>query len=246
MVDRIDERTIEALGWSSLGGRQGSEFLRRRALPRTPEKRPVVDVSSVFDFSEAPLPLAVEQSLAALVEEVERLRHEVDLSHHYENFLGEEADRHSILPVLNRRAWLRALGQLLVASEQSDFPGSALYLHVGGVERLRVTQGLGASDAALVHVAELMRKAFRQTDLIGYLDGSDFAVALALAEPDAAREKARAVAESLAKESFIWRGSRFLFTVGFGLADFQPGVSAEDLLGAADASRRASRACHLK
>lgn len=183
-------------------------------------------------------PQAVEQSIAALVAEIERLRHEVDLARHYENFLGEEADRHPTLPVLNRRALLRALGQLLVASEQAEMPGSLLYLHVGGIERLRVQQGLAASDAALTHVAQTMRAEFRQTDLIGYLDGGDFAVALALADPVSAEKKARALAGHLTEQPWIWQDSRFLFTIGFGLAHFRAERSADETLSLADAVRR--------
>lgn len=238
MMQRIDGAIIGALTWSSSGGQQSRDFGRRRFSRPAPETHAVVDVSSVFGLPDGALPAAAQQTLSALVDEVERLRHEVDLAHHYENFLGEEADRHSILPVLNRRALLRDLGQLLLASEQSGLPGSVLYLHVAGIERLRELQGLEAADRALMAIATLMRAEFRQTDLIGYLDGGDFAVVLALAEVAAAEEKALSVARHIAETDLLWHGNRFQFSVRCGLAPFFAGATAEQLLAAADEARR--------
>jgi GGDEF domain-containing protein len=238
MMQRIDGSIIGALGWSSSGGQQPRDFGRRRFARPAAISHAEVDVSSVFGLPDGALPVAAQQTLSALVDEVERLRHEVELAHHYETFLGEEADRHATLPVLNRRALLRDLGQLLIASQDSGLPGSVLYLHVGGIDRLRESQGLAAADAALMAIATLMRGEFRQTDLIGYLDGGDFGVVLALADADAAREKAVAVARHVGETDLVWHGARFQFTVKYGLAPFETGVSAEQLLAAADAARR--------
>jgi diguanylate cyclase (GGDEF)-like protein len=238
MVYEFEPTAVAPASPSASGGGRGGESSRRRTFSGQPIKRTVVDVSSVLGMVDGGIPLPVQASIAGLVEEVERLRHEVDLAHHYEYFLGEEADRHPILPVLNRRAVLRALGQLLAASERAGVPGSLVYLHFGGIERLREIHGLAAADGALIHVTSLIRAELRQTDLIGYLDGSDFAVALAVAEADGADEKAQHIAARVAERPFVWEGSRFLFSVGIGVAHFQPAISAEDLLAAADAKRR--------
>jgi GGDEF domain-containing protein len=238
MVDGVNPAAIIPASRSDSGGRQGQGWARRRFLSASQANRTVDDVATVLGGSESGLSLAVEQSMAALVDEIERLRHEIELARHYENFLGEEADRHPTLPVLNRRALLRELGQLLVASEEAGLPGSLLYLHIGGVERLRALHGISASDAALFQAAQTIRAECRQTDLVGYLDGGDFAIALALAEPAAAEEKVKTLIAHLAEQPVIWEGNSFLFTVGFGLAHFQEGLSAEGALAAADAAWR--------
>jgi len=238
MADDINPTAIVPVSPSNSGGRQGGDSARRRFFPPPPVKRTVRDVATALGGSDGTLSSAVEQSIAALVEEIERLRHEIDLSHHYENFLGEEADRHSILPVLNRRALLRELGQLLIASESAGVSGSLLYLHVGEVERLHMLYGLAVSDAALLHVAQIIRAECRQTDLIGYLDGGDFAIALAVAEPAAAEEKARALVAHLGEQPMIWRETPIVFPISFGLVHFHKELSAEDVLNMADAAWR--------
>lgn len=238
MVDDIRAAAIAPAGWNTPDNRQGGESFHRGEKPDKPTERTVVDVSSVLAMPEGSLPPAVGKTFEALIAEVDRLRREIDLAHHYEAFLGEEADRHPILPVLNRRALMRALAQMLVATEQAGVSGSFLYLHVGGIDRLRVAEGLAASDSALAHVASTMRSELRKTDLIGYLDGGDFGVALALAEGVAAEEKARGIAATLAAQPFLWGGKQVLFTPRWGLAPFGAGVTAEDLLAQADAQRR--------
>lgn len=223
---------------SNLGnpnGRQSGYPSGRRASPAAPVHRGAEDVLGAPDAS---FPQSAEQSIAALVAEVERLRHEVEMARHFEAFLGEEADRHPVLPVLNRRALLRALGQLLVASEQAEFSGSLIYIHIGGVERLRLVHGLAASDAALLHAARVMQAELRQTDLIGYLDSGDFAIALALADAYSAEDKARALTDRLVAEPLEWQGASYGFTPAFGLAHFHPERSAEETLHLADAVRR--------
>ena len=238
MVDGVNPAAIIPASRSNSGGRQGGDTLRRRFSPSAPARRTVDDVAAVLGGLDGSLPEAVEKTIAALVGEVERLRHEIDLARHYENFLGEEADRHPTLPVLNRRALMRELGQLLIATDEAGVPGSFLYLHMGGVERLRERHGLAASDAALIEMAQVIRAECRQTDLIGYLDGGDFAVVLALAEPKAAEEKAKSLVSRLARHPLVWQDDHFHFSVGFGLVEFSSGLSADDILTMADASRR--------
>lgn len=255
MVDDFDTTAIippTPASHDKRGG--GGSSWPRRPPSAKPAEWNVVDQSTVLGAPEGTLPPSVEQKIQALVAEVERLRHEAELSRHYEAFLGEEADRHPVLPVLNRRALLRALGQMLAASERMGGTGAFLYLHVGGIERLRVSRGLAAADAVLTQVAEALRAELRATDLIGYLDGGDFGIALALAEADGAAEKARELAARLSEQSFVLseREQSFAlndrdvhFVIRYGLVCFQGGQTAEQVLDEADRLRRhANGAAH--
>ncbi len=220
-------------------GGSGGDGGGRRPFPfRRHKPSDVVEASSILDLPPGAIPGAAQASIAALVGEVERLREEAEQSRHVEAFLAAEADRHPLLPVLNRRAFLRELGRLLALSEREALPGTLVYLHLGEVERLRVEQGLAAGDAALVHLAAVLRSALRQTDLVGYLDGADFAVALAVCEDDVAGEKVAHIVRTLAGRQFLWLGRPVHFAIGLGMVHFRAEASAEQLLGEADAARR--------
>ncbi len=178
--------------------------------------------------------MAVQEGIALLAEEVENLRAEVEQAHHFEAFLAAEGDQHPVLPVLNRRAFLRELTRVLEASEREDLPGSVALLHLAGTERLRLQHGIAARDAALSHAVDIIKGELRQTDLLAYVDGGDFAIALVVAEDDGAVQKMRDIADRLAHEPFIWQEQTVCFAARIGLVHFRPGLAAAAALLEAD------------
>ncbi|HLN23984.1 MAG TPA: GGDEF domain-containing protein [Patescibacteria group bacterium] len=217
----------------------GGGASHHRGLASRPVRpRSVIDVASVLGMPEGSIPKPLQDSIAALMQEVEHLRAELALAHHHETWLEGRGDHHPVLPVYHRRAFIRELGRLLEQSQRALLPGSLLYLHVGGIEQLREVHGLAAGEAALRQVADTIRLDLRQTDLLGYLDSGDFVVGLAVAEDEGADEKADAIIAHVTEQPFLWEGRRFLFTVAAGLAHFREGDTAEGLLTIADAARR--------
>ncbi len=72
------------------------------------------------------------------------------------------------------------------ASERAELAGLLALLYISGLEALREAHGLSDLGAALTFAAEEIATELRQTDQLGYLDGSDFALALAVAETEGA------------------------------------------------------------
>lgn len=205
---------------------------------KPPERRPVIDATPMLGLADGSIPPAIQACLSGLVEEVERLREQVDVARHHEAFLQSQLDRHPFLPCLTRRAFLAATARLVDTSLRVGLPGTLVYLQLAGIDRLKVVHGLAAADAALTHVVALIAGQLRQTDLLGHLDGGDFAVALAVSEDGGAEDKARRIARHIAEHAFDWQGRRFLFTATLGVAHFQEDRTAEQLLADADAARR--------
>lgn len=221
------------------GGEGRPEVFRWRYFGAKPAKPATpADVSSLLGMPLGSIPKPVMDKVAELVDEVELLRAELSQARHHVHWLEDQSDHDSLLPVLHRRAFLRELGRLMEQSERAGLPGTVVLLHVGGIELLRSVHGLEAGDAALLHVAELLKGALRQTDLVGYLDNGDFALALALAEDEGAEDKARHLTDRLTSEPFEWQGGRFLFTVLAGQAHFRAGDTPKSVLAEADAARR--------
>jgi diguanylate cyclase (GGDEF)-like protein len=238
MANDLEAPAIPPAGGVAPAERATADAGRRRLADEQPNKRrPVVDMASVLGSSLDNLPPEVHAALASLVELLERLREELELSHRHESFLAGEADRYPMLPVLNRRAFLRALGRIVESSERAGMSGSLVYLHIDGIDMLRSRHGLAASDAALTAVAEALRAQLRQTDLVGYIDCGDFLVALALAADADADEKVRELVGTV-ERPFEWSGCRYMFAVAVGVARFRSGTTVEELLTIADAARR--------
>jgi diguanylate cyclase (GGDEF)-like protein len=212
------------------GGRQPSADIFAR-------RPPTVDIATVLSMPETVLPAAIQDSFLQLVEEVERLREELERVKLHERYLQHAADRHVTLPVLNRGAFMQSLARLLETSQREDLPGSLLMLHVEGVEALRRASGMAAGDRALARVAELVLGELRQTDLFGYLDVSDFAVALAVATTEGAQAKLAQIAAAL--NTALDAGAPAIeLPIILGMVSFQPGATADQSLSEADSDRR--------
>jgi len=236
MVDQLEQAAYVPPPIAPAGG-QGGFAGRQPHQDRKPASyyaAPAVDVAAVLGATEQALSPAMQACFLELVEQAERLREELERVRMHESYLESAIDRHPTLPALNRRAFMAALTRLLQASERAELPGTLAILHVSGIEAVRQTHGLAAALAALTFVAEEVMTELRQTDLLGYLDSSDFAIALAVAEPDGARAKIDRIAATLAATSFLWEETPISLGIGVGMVTFETGMTAESLLAAAD------------
>jgi len=194
------------------------------------------DEPSVLGQDPGQVPVSVQEGIARLVTEIDQLHEKLDRAHRQEDFLKAQLDHHPFLPCLNRRAFLSGVTRLIEAAKRSALPAALVYLQMSGIDRLRVLYGLQASDAALRHVLAAITPNLRQTDLLGHMDGGDFALAMIVSADDLAADKARHLAESVARSSFAWEGLTFQFHVKIGLAPIGPDSGAQQLLEDANAA----------
>jgi len=199
----------------------------------------VSDITTVLGVEDGLLPEPVQARITALMEEVDRLRAELDQARHHEAALREQADRHPVLPIAHRRAFLRDLGRMLAQCERRGLPGTLIQIHLAGIESLRELYGPEAAEAALTKAVEILRAETDQADAIAYLDGGDFAAALALVDEAEGRVRAQRLAEKLAALPFLWNGARHPFVASWAVLPFAAADGADPLLRAAETARRA-------
>lgn len=197
----------------------------------------VDDVALVFGMPDGAVPPPLQARFVSLMQEVERLRAELDQARRHESILREQADNHPAVPVLHRRAFLRELNRLLLQASRAEMPGSVLLVHIAGIEALREMHGLEAGEAALAHVLAVLRAECDALDPVGYLGAGVFVIALALVDEAEAALRERRLMERLAGTPFLWNGVRPQLAFGMGRAAFSEGASAEALLAAADHAR---------
>ena len=126
----------------------------------------------------------------ALLDEVSRLRQELDLTRKRISHLERMADEDSMLPIANRRAFVRELTRLISYSERYGTAGSVLYFDLNGMKEINDRYGHPAGDEALRHFARLLVANVRDSDVVGRLGGDEFGVILAQADEAQARDKA--------------------------------------------------------
>ena len=170
----------------------------------------------------------------ALMEEIARLRGEVARLESRCDELDREAHRDALVPIANRRGLVRHLDILIARHARYSTPAALLFVDVDGLKWLNDSFGHSAGDAALVHLAELMARAVRQTDLVARLGGDEFAILLDHADASAATETAKRLVNAVAGSDFIHQGRPLPLSVAVGFTVIEQGDTAEAVLDRAD------------
>ena len=170
----------------------------------------------------------------ALMEEIAGLRGQVARLESRCDELDRDAHRDALVPVANRRGLVRQLDMLIARRARHNIPAALLFVDVDGLKWLNDTFGHSAGDAALVHLAELMSSAVRQSDLVARLGGDEFAVLLDHADDSAATETAKRLVDAVAGSDFIHHGRPLPLSVAVGFTVIELGDTAETVLDRAD------------
>ena len=187
----------------------------------------------------------VQAMLAALNGEVEILRRDLKVA--YDRLAAAErvADQDQLLPVLNRRAFVRALGRHISAMARYGTQASLLYFDLNGFKRINDAYGHAVGDAVLAHFSRLLSVNVRDSDSVGRLGGDEFAVILAHASAKQATRKAETLTQTLSSSPAEWNGARIPVSFSFGASELAAGDSVETALARADeamyAQKRARR-----
>ena len=130
------------------------------------------------------------------------------------------ADEDSLAPIANRRAFVRELSRMIAFTRRYGPPSSVVYFDVNGMKQINDTYGHPAGDAALRHVAEVLSKNVRSSDIVGRLGGDEFGVILAQTSHDQANAKAGALAQAIAALPFTWGKIEIAVSAAYGVYSF--------------------------
>lgn len=171
-----------------------------------------------------------------LLAELERLRAEVDSLRERAEIAEAAADHDVLTPTLNRRGFMAALNRTMAYCQRHDVPAVLLYLDLDGFKAVNDTLGHAAGDAALIHVAELMKTNLRESDELGRLGGDEFGLLLLNAGIEEGREKARRLAEALETNPFTDEYGSAALGGSFGVRAYAAQPDADTWLAEADAA----------
>src|SRR5215510_13086233 len=107
------------------------------------------------------------------------------------------ADRDTLTPTLNRRAFIRELHRTMSEVERYKTPAAVLYVDLDGFKALNDCYGHAAGDAVLKHVGRLLVDSVRESDIVGRLGGDEFGIILNRAPADEARVKAASLSDKI-------------------------------------------------
>ncbi len=156
----------------------------------------------------------------------------------------ERMAHHDELTGLPNRALLNdRLAQSLAQARRSGRPLGLLFLDLDGFKDINDSLGHATGDRLLQSVADRLRGLVREGDTVARLGGDEFVVMLVnLAQPEAAVDVARAIAQALARPHGVDEHTLHV-TASIGVAAFPAdGDSAGALLKHADAAMYRAKA----
>ena len=206
---------------------------RRAAVPEAAVRtaKPALKLAKTADNSLSP---EVRATLENLQAERESLRRELEDARARIAQLERLADEDSLAPIANRRAFVRELSRMIAFTRRYGAPSSVIYFDVNGMKQINDTHGHPAGDAALRHVAEVLSKNVRESDIVGRLGGDEFGVVLAQTSQDQANAKAISLAQAIKDTPLHWGKAEIKVSAAYGVYSFTANDDAQIAIEAAD------------
>lgn len=200
-----------------------------RAEPRT-----IADAASVLGIPEAEFTPTVRTAIMGLMREIDRLRQDLTRSQARLAEIERLADQDALVPVNNRRAFMREMTRVLHFAGRYGSSASLIYFDLNGLKTINDTLGHTAGDTAIRAAADVLISNVRDFDVVGRLGGDEFAVVLAQTPIEPAREKARQLAEAMRARPVPWEGQMIRLDTAYGVYALSPDEDAAAALAAAD------------
>lgn len=196
--------------------------------------RRIDDTVQVFGIPPEQMTERVQHAIMSLMQEVESLRAELDKTSRRLREMEDVADTDSLLPIPNRRAFVRELNRMISFAERYGTPSTLMFIDLNDMKEINDKYGHETGDKALFHVARLLADNVRTTDVIGRLGGDEFGVILAQADETVGTEKAQSLADLIAANPMQLDGKTVAMSLAFGTYTFRSGDKPDDALNKAD------------
>ncbi len=148
--------------------------------------------------------------------------------------LEESADADTLTPLPNRRRFLRELDRVVSHAERHGTPAAVLSIDLQSLKSVNDRHGQLAGDAALIHVARLLKGLIRTSDVAARIGGDEFGLILDHLDHNSAIETAERIARCIAASPLDLGGSLIPLKAAIGVATILPGDTAPDILHRAD------------
>ena len=182
-----------------------------------------------------------EHANARLSARIEDLRIELAAARERVIELERLADTDPLLPLPNRRAFLRGVDHAIRRTERYGTPAAVLFVDVDGLKSINDAHGHSSGDAVLLHVGRVLLANLRAADLIARIGGDEFGLVLDFLHVDAAHAKARQLVDAIASASLDLGRTQLRIGITAGLAMIAPGDTGEHVLARADRAMYAQR-----
>lgn len=161
--------------------------------------------------------------------------------------LEHAADTDPLVPVYNRRAFMREVSRAQTVMERYDMLSTLIFIDLNEFKSVNDRFGHGIGDQLLKMIGSVLKAGVRDCDMVARLGGDEFGVLLFKSDVAVARAKAQTLCCRVAEQSVELPTGGVSISAAWGVAPCEPGDSAEQILARADramymAKRKRARA----
>jgi len=222
-----------------------SAYARRAEAASPSETMDAVLPASVLGITEAEFTPRVRDAIMGLMNEVDNLRRELAQTRVRLDEAEKTADQDHMLPLLNRRAFVRELTRYIAFADRYNTPASLIYFDLNNLKLTNDTFGHAAGDAVLMQFSKVLLAHVRETDCVGRLGGDEFAILLSHATHEHALRKADTLADAVQAQPAEWGSHTIPVSFAYGAFELKAGDNADAAIARADeamyAQKRASK-----
>jgi diguanylate cyclase len=230
-VERLSEMTTSTAGYHDRIGGYADRLSRTDDLPAL--KTIVDDLMSDTRSMQVDILRRRDDMLEARKQAgqaEERVRQlEAELEH-----VSEQVREDQLTGTLNRRGLDDAMQREVARAQRRKTPLCVAVLDLDNFKKLNDTYGHQAGDDALVHLANVVKKTLRPTDIVARFGGEEFLILFSDTGIKPAVEIMRRLQRDLTKQFFLHDHERLLITFSAGVAVLKPEESQDSVFARAD------------
>lgn len=148
--------------------------------------------------------------------------------------LEHAADTDPLVPVYNRRAFLREISRAQTVMQRYDMLSTILFFDLNGFKAVNDRFGHGIGDQLLKKVGTVLQSGVRDCDMVARLGGDEFGILLFKTDVKVARAKAQALSCRISEQKIHMPTGDIGISAAWGVAPCEPGDTVEQVLARAD------------
>ncbi len=148
--------------------------------------------------------------------------------------LERAADTDPLMPVYNRRAFMRELSRAQTVMARYDMLSSIIFFDLNDFKSINDRFGHGIGDEFLRKTGEVLLNGVRDCDMVARLGGDEFGVLLFKTDTRTAHAKASTLACRISEQKVEMPTGDINITTAWGIAPCEPADTPDQILARAD------------
>lgn len=148
--------------------------------------------------------------------------------------LEHAADTDPLVPIYNRRAFVREIKRAQTVMSRYEIPSSLIFFDLNGFKAINDRYGHSIGDDFLQNVGLIIKSSVRDCDMVARIGGDEFGVLLFKTDTGIAKTKAASLACRIAEHKIDMPTGSVRIKTSWGVSDCKPGDTVRAILDRAD------------